>query len=78
MAEKKFEEALSKLEHIVQKLEGEELSLEDSLKGFEDGIRLARFCNKKLNEAEKKIEILLRDDQGNERIEPFDLTGDHE
>ena len=76
MAEKKFEEALLKLEDIVEKLEGEELSLEESLKGFEEGIRLVRFCNKKLNEAERKIEILLHDAQGNEKIEPFDLTGE--
>ncbi len=74
MAEKKFEEALLKLEDIVEKLEGEELSLEESLKGFEEGIRLVRFCNKKLNEAERKIEILLHDAEGNEKIEPFDLT----
>ncbi len=72
MAEKKFEDALSRLENIVEKLEGDDLSLEESLKAFEEGIRLFRLCNKKLNEAEKKVEILLRDTGGNEKIEPFD------
>ncbi len=72
MAEKKFEDALSKLEAIVEKLEGGDLSLEESLKAFEEGIRLARFCSQKLQEAEKKIEILLRDAEGKEKIEPFD------
>lgn len=74
MAEKKFEESLSKLEGIVDKLEGEDLSLEDSLKAFEEGIRLARVCSKKLNEAEKKIEVLLKDADGKDRVEPFDLN----
>jgi exodeoxyribonuclease VII small subunit len=72
MAEKKFEDALSRLETIVEKLEGDDLSLDESLKAFEEGIRLFRLCNKKLNEAEKKVEILLRDTGGNEKIEPFD------
>jgi exodeoxyribonuclease VII small subunit len=74
MAEKKFEESLSKLESLVEKLEGEDLTLEDSLKAFEQGIRLARFCTKKLNEAEQKIEILLKDSDGNEQTKPFDLN----
>jgi len=72
MAEKKFEDALSRLENIVEKLEGDDFSLEESLKAFEEGIRLFRLCNTKLNEAEKKVEILLRDTGGNEKIEPFD------
>ncbi len=74
ITEKKFEEALTSLESIVEKLEGEDLSLDNSLKAFEEGVRLTRFCNEKLNEAEKKIEILLKDSQGNETTEPFDLN----
>lgn len=74
IAEKKFEEALISLESIVEKLEGEDLSLDHSLKAFEEGVRLTRFCNEKLNEAEKKIEILLKDSQGNDTTEPFDLN----
>ncbi len=76
MAEKSFEESLAKLEAIVEKLEGEELSLEASLKAFEEGVRLTRFCNKKLTEAEKKIEILLKDAEGNEKVEPFETGSD--
>jgi|YelNatPaOPRAMG01_1025707.scaffolds.fasta_scaffold208915_1 exodeoxyribonuclease VII small subunit len=60
----KFEEALNKLERIVAKLEDGEISLEESLKLFEEGIRLSRFCNQKLDEAEKKVEILLKDKDG--------------
>jgi exodeoxyribonuclease VII small subunit len=73
MAEKKFEESLSRLETIVEKLEGEGLSLEESLKVFEEGVRLIKFCSKKLNEAEKKVEILLRDGEENEKVKPFEL-----
>jgi len=72
MKQKNFEEALGTLERIIEKMEREELPLEDSLKAFEEGVRLVRFCREKLNEAEKKIEILMKDDQGNEKIEPFD------
>lgn len=74
MAEKKFEVSLAKLETIVEKLEGEDLPLEGSLKAFEEGIRLAKTCSKILNEAEKKIQVLLRDTEGNDKIESFDLN----
>ncbi|NOY52639.1 MAG: exodeoxyribonuclease VII small subunit [Deltaproteobacteria bacterium] len=73
MKKQEFEDALKQLEGIVEKLEGQDLSLEDSLKAFEEGVRLTRFCHHKLNEAEKKIEILTKDDDGGEKIEPFDL-----
>ncbi len=56
-----FEDALTRLEEIVHILEQGNLPLEESLKVFEEGIRLSRFCMQKLNEAEKKIEILVRD-----------------
>lgn len=70
-----FEKSFQQLEKIVQRLEGEELSLDDSLKLFEEGIRLSRFCNQKLSEVEKKIELILSDVKGEPLIEPFD-TGD--
>jgi exodeoxyribonuclease VII small subunit len=73
VAEKKFEVSLTKLENIVEKLEGEDLSLDESLKAFEEGIRLARLCTHKLNEAEEKIEILMRNAKGEDKAEPFDL-----
>lgn len=72
MAEEKFEEALSRLEGIVSKLEGGDLDLEESLKLFEEGIRLSHLCSKKLDEAEKKVEILLRNSEDILRSQPFE------
>ncbi|MBI3019510.1 MAG: exodeoxyribonuclease VII small subunit [Deltaproteobacteria bacterium] len=57
-----FEKSLEKLEGMVKKLESGELSLEDSVKAFEEGVQLAAHCGKKLDEAEKKVEILLQKD----------------
>lgn len=59
-----FEQALSQLEQIVQKLEKGELPLEDSLRLYEEGIRLSRLCHGKLEEAEGRIEMLLKDARG--------------
>ena len=59
-----FETALKQLEEIVQRLEKGELSLEESLKLYEDGIQLSRLCHGKLEEAEGKIETLLKDAKG--------------
>ena len=73
MAEQKFEDALQKLETIVKKLEDGNLNLEESLKAFEEGMRLSRFCSKKLDEAEKKVEILLKDGSGRLAAKPFEL-----
>jgi exodeoxyribonuclease VII small subunit len=64
LADKKFEAALEELEQIVERLESGELSLEDSLSAFENGVGLVRFCNQKLNDVEKKIEMLVRDKEG--------------
>ena len=68
---KQFEEAMKKLEVIVDSLEGEEVSLDESLKRYEEGIKLVRFCTKKLQEAEKKIEILTRDEEEKITKKPF-------
>jgi exodeoxyribonuclease VII small subunit len=59
-----FEQALQQLEQVVQKLEKGELPLEESLALYEDGIRLARLCHGKLEEAEGKIELLMKDARG--------------
>jgi exodeoxyribonuclease VII small subunit len=59
-----FEQALQQLEQIVQKLEKGELPLEESLALYEDGIRLSRLCHGKLEEAEGRIETLLKDARG--------------
>lgn len=66
MAEpEKFEEALAELERIVRKMEEGELTLDESLEAFERGVRLARFCRQKLDSAERKVELLLKDENGN-------------
>jgi len=72
MAEKKFEAALARLEEIVQDLEKGDVPLEQSLKLFEEGIKLSRVCNKRLEEAERKVEILIKDKAGNITAEPFE------
>ena len=72
MAKKTFEDSLQKLDEIVDSLENEELSLEDSVKKFEEGMKLSRFCAEKLDEAEKKITILKEDLSGNIKEEPFE------
>ena len=56
-----FEQSVNELEQIVKQLEKGELSLEDSLKQFENGIKLARQCQEALNKAEQKIEFLTKD-----------------
>lgn len=72
MAEKKFETALARLEVIVQELEQGDLPLEQSLKLFEEGIKLSRICNTRLEEAERKVEILLKDKAGSLKAQPFE------
>ena len=67
-----FEKAFQQLEGIVKRLESEELPLDESLQLFEQGIALSRFCNQKLEEVEKKIEVILADAKGQPRIEPFE------
>lgn len=62
--DRKFESALEELEQVVEQLESGELSLEDSLSAFEKGVGLVRFCNQKLNDVEKKIEMLVKDKEG--------------
>lgn len=57
--EQKFEASLEALEKIVQRLEGGELSLDESLLAFEEGVRLSKLCHQRLDEAEQKVEVLL-------------------
>jgi exodeoxyribonuclease VII small subunit len=72
MAECNFEKDLDKLEQIVSMLEEGGLSLDDSLKQFEQGIKLARRCERTLSEAEKRIEILTKKASGELVAEPFE------
>jgi exodeoxyribonuclease VII small subunit len=59
-----FESAIKRLEEIVTQLESGDLQLERSLELFEEGIKLSRFCHAKLDEAERKVEVLLKDSDG--------------
>lgn len=59
-----FEEALNRLKEISELMEGEELSLEDSMKLFKEGMEISSFCNKKLDDAERKISTLVKGKDG--------------
>ena len=67
-----FEASLEALERIVKQLEGGDLPLEKSLELFEQGIRLSRECQERLSQAERRIEVLLRDNQGRPVTAPYD------
>ena len=71
-----FETSLEELERIVRELERGDLPLEKSLALFEQGVKLSRACQERLNEAERRIEILTRDNQGRPEIRPFDADKD--
>lgn len=70
MSEIKFEEALVRLEEIVRKLEQGDSTLDEALSLFEEGVKLARFCNEKLDAAEAKIEIMVNEG----RIETLEVS----
>jgi len=67
-----FETALKRLEEIVKKLENGELSLDSALELFEEGIKLSRFCHTTLEQAERRVEILLKNGSGQTRAVPFE------
>ncbi len=77
-ADKKFESALEELESIVEQLESGDLSLEDSLAAFEKGVGLVKYCNQKLSEVEKKVELLVKDKEGRLQLKLLDSLADHE
>lgn len=76
MTDLKFEECLGRLEQIVTALEAGNLPLEESLKVFEEGVTLARHCARYLAEAERRIEVLAKDDTGATTTRPFTWEGD--
>lgn len=71
MAENKFEDAMKRLEGIVEDLEGGGLPLEDSLKVFEEGMNLLTFCSDKLDEVEKRVTVLVKESDGRYIKKPF-------
>ena len=72
MAVKKFEEAMERLEAIVESLDKGDLSLDESLKIFEEGMTLVNFCSKKLEEAEQKVTILIKEGGGKYTQQSFE------
>lgn len=76
MAGVKFEQAMARLEAIVGELEKGDLPLDESLKIFEEGIRLSKNCLKVLEEAERKVEVLLQDKNGKKQLRAF--SSDHD
>jgi len=73
-----FEFSLARLEEIVGKLESANLSLDDAMKLFEEGVQLSRDCQKHLEQAEGKVEILLKKAGGEMAAEPFDPEGEED
>ncbi len=72
MAKKNFELSIDQLEKIVSELESGDLSLEDSIKKFEEGMKLSKLCSKMLDETEQKILMLVKDTEGQVKEVPFD------
>ncbi len=68
----KFEDALARLEGVVDRLESGELPLEESLRLFEEGVHLTKVCTHRLEEAERRITILLKDERGEVLEAPFE------
>jgi len=74
----KFEEAFSRLEKVIEELEAGELTLDETLKKYEEGMAMLRICREILQKAEKKIEVLTRDEEGKLRASPADIEGTSE
>lgn len=76
MAPLKFEDAMARLETIVAELEKGDLRLDESMKIFEEGIRLSKTCLKMLNDAERRVEVLIQDTDGKKRLRAFTTDDD--
>lgn len=76
MAEQSFEKALERLDKIVSELEGPGLPLDEALKKYEEGIKLVQVCSKKLEAAQKKVELLTKTPGGKFQLKPFEEDAD--
>jgi len=76
--DKAFDAALEELEGVVEQLESGDLSLEDSLAAFEKGVGLVKYCNQKLSEVERKVEVLVKDKEGKLQLKLLDAMADDE
>jgi len=75
-SEPTFEAGLKRLEEVLDSLEHGDLALEEAMRAFEEGVQLVRFCHKKLDEVEQRVELLLRDDAGKFFTRPFPEEGE--
>jgi exodeoxyribonuclease VII small subunit len=73
-----FERSLTRLEEVVRRLESPQLSLDEAMKLFEEGVALSRECQKQLEEAEGKVEVLLKKADGKMAAEPFEPESENE
>jgi len=69
MTQKSFENSMKRLEEIVEQLDSGKLSLDESLKIFEEGVELSKYCSEKLNQAEKRIKTLIKQSDGGFQLE---------
>ena len=74
----KFEESLKRLEKVVEELEGGSLTLEVSLKRYEEGVRLAQQLSKRLEQAQRRVEVLMKDGAGELTAQPFEEPEERE
>src|SRR4030095_13701924 len=72
VSSKNFESAMEEIEQVVEQIESGELSLEESLAAYEKGVGLVKFCYQKLNEVEKRIEVLVKDKEGKLQLKVFE------
>ena len=72
----KYEDIVARLAKVVERLEGGGLSLEESIAAFEEGIKLSRFCHSKLEQAERRVEILLKNESGQMQAVPFETENE--
>lgn len=78
MSKERFEDTFKKLEGIVNKLECGELSLEESMKLFEEGMRLSQLCSQKLVEVQKRVDLLLKAEDGSLQSQSFSFEEEKE
>jgi exodeoxyribonuclease VII small subunit len=78
VGEPTFEEALARLEALVGRLEAGEMPLEEALQAFEEGVRLARVCTGRLEDAERRVHLLVRQPDGREEEVPFNPAAEGE
>ncbi len=69
----RFEEALARLEELVRRLESGDLTLDESMRCYEEGMRLTRYCYERLDQAERQIEQLIEREDGSAETVPLDL-----